>query len=354
MPLQPDGSVRGARTQGTDAHGSAPLGLSYSHISSTHPFDAACYVEYAERGSYIKLRFKHLTTERQREARARDRARQGEYLPGLVPGMRLTEAGTSWHSGRRKRGRVASFSASSQRRLRVLTNSMPDTLPLPLFITLTYPEHWPDEPTQWKRHLDRFLTWLTRKYDKVPIIWKLEPQERGAPHFHLAVYTPRFIRARVLSAVWYKIVGSEDPKHLRAGTQITRARSRRGSLSYLAKYIGKRVSPKLGWEKVGRYWGIRNRPAGMLKRVWLPQRSAYRLRRMLWGYRASHNRRFKRTPYRGDAQGTSAYLSGPLAARAVEMSLGSLRGAIQLETCAGPPLTSAENGPYATRNPSRL
>jgi hypothetical protein len=311
----------------------AGLGLSYSHISSTHPLLSAAYVEYAPSGSYIKLRFKNLTTERQRDGAARARAKQGQFAPGEVPGMRLNEAGLSWHPGRPKRGRVASFSGSSQRRLRVLTNSLPDTLPLPLFITLTYPEAWPDRPTKWKRQLDLMLTKLSRFLGEPCIIWKLEPQERGAPHFHLAVYTKRFLRSKLLAAWWYAIVKSGDPRHKEAGTQVKRARTRRGSLSYIGKYIGKRVSPKLGWEAVGRYWGVRNRPKGMLKRVWVPQRTAYRIRRVLWRYRASHDRRYKRTPYRGDAQGTSGYLPGPLASRLVAYGLGE---AVNKPGC-GPP-----------------
>lgn len=316
------------------------LGLSYSHISSIHPLDAASYVEYAPNGSYIKLRFKNLTTEKQREAAERERGRQGQYLPGVLPGMRETENGGSWHAGRPKRGRVASFSPSSQRRLRVLVNTLPNTLPLPLFVTLTYPEHWPDEPAAWKRQLDRLLTVLTRKYAKPTIIWKLEPQERGAPHFHLAVYTTRFMRAGWLAATWYAIVGSGDTKHLHAGTQVKRARSRRGSLSYIGKYIGKKIYPKAGWEAVGRYWGVRNRPAGMLKKVWIPQRSAYRIRRVLWQYRASHNRRYKRTPYRGDAQGCSGFMDGPSAARLVAYGLGNGRGAVDNLVPCGPFLDS--------------
>lgn len=337
--MQIEDSTNGVDRRGASGTPTADLGLSYSHISSTHPVEAASYVEYAPSGSYIKLRFKHLTTERQREGAGRARAKQGEYLPGAVEGMRLTEGGTSWHAGRRKRGRVASFSASSQRRLRVLTNSMPDTLPLPLFITLTYPNEWPVKHEEWKRHLDLMLTILSRTLDKAPIIWKLEPQERGAPHFHLAVYTKRFVKARWLSRRWYGIVRSGDPLHLKAGTQVSRARSRRGSLSYLAKYLGKRVAPRAGWEAVGRYWGVRNRPKGMLKRVWVPQRTAYTIRRALWKYRASHNRRYKRTAYRGDVQGTSGYLPGPLAARLVAYGLGNAYNAVRV---TGPPFSDLD------------
>lgn len=341
-PSGPESPVK----QGTQREA---LGLSYSHISSTHPVPAASYVEYAARGSYIKLRFKHLHTDRERESFAKDKARRtvlegrDHTLEGPTPNGALL-------FGRKpKRRAIGGFSPSSQRRLRVLTNSLPDTLPLPLFATLTYPEAWPGNPREWKRQLDLMLTMITRKHGAPVIIWKLEPQERGAPHFHLAIYTADFMGPRWLARKWFKIVGSGDRKHLEAGTSVERARSRRGSLSYMAKYIGKAFAAPAGWESQGRYWGVRNRPKGMLTRVWVPQASAYRIRRVLWSYRASHNRRYKRTPYRGDAQGTSAYLAGDLAARVVAYGLGA---GDRSGDCCGPPglaLVDSAAGRYATR-----
>ena len=305
---------------------SSPLGLSYSHISPSHPVDNASYVEYAPHGSYVKLRFKNLATERERAGAAKERARRkmldARYyrLIGPMPD------GSHPLFGKPRRASISGFSRSSQQRLRVLTNTLPDTLPLPLFVTLTYPKQWPGDAKRWKRDLDVMMKLLSRQMDSPVIIWKLEPQERGAPHFHLAIYTEQFMGPRWLARKWYRIVGSGDRKHLRAGTSVERARSRRGSLTYMAKYIGKAFSAPDGWEHVGRYWGVRNRPAGMLKRVWVPQRSAYLIRRALWNYRASHNRRYKRTKYRGDAQGTSGYLSGAQAARLIAYGLGVPHG----------------------------
>ena len=303
---------------------SAPLGLSYSHICPLHPVGTASYVEYAPHGTYVKLRYKNLATDRERASAAKERARRkmldARYyrLIGPVPD------GSHPLFGKPRRSAISGFSRSSQQRLRVLTNSLPDTLPLPLFVTLTYPNEWPGDPKRWKRDLIAMLKVLERQFEKPVIIWKLEPQERGAPHYHLAIYTEQFMGPKWLARKWYKIVGSGDRKHLRAGTSVERARSRRGSLSYLAKYIGKAFVAPVGWEHVGRYWGVRNRPAGLLKRVWVPQRSAYLIRRALWKFRASHNRRHKRTKYRGDAQGTSGYLNGTLAARLIAYGLGLL------------------------------
>lgn len=302
------------------------LGLSYSHILTNRPELTTAYVDYAPNASYVKLRFRNLKTDRERAAEDKARAHRR-----LMAGREAMLHGPTLDGGRLvgpmpKRGKVGGFTRSSQRRLRVLTNTLPVTLPLPLFITLTYPGWWPDDPEQWKRDLNTMLKAISRELDAPPIIWKLEPQERGAPHFHLAVYSAAMLPKKWLSRRWYKVVGSRDRKHLKAGTKIERARSRRGALSYIAKYLEKKVGPRAGWEAVGRYWGVWNRPKGLLKRVHLPQKSAYTIRRALWAFRASHNSRHKRTPYRGDTQGTSGYLSGKLVERLIAYGLGGMSG----------------------------
>lgn len=60
--------------------------------------------------------------------------------------------------------------------------------------------------------------------------------------------------------VWYRIVGSGDVRHLRAGTQVAQVRSMRGVASYCAKYMSKTVWGA-DWEHPGRFWGILNRDA---------------------------------------------------------------------------------------------
>lgn len=264
---------------------SDPLGLSYTHISP-QPIREAKYssVEYSPRGAYLKVR------------------------------PRLT-ANNLRQRGGGKRGAVGGFSRQSQQRLRKLMHCLDSSLPLPLFLTLTYPAAWPDDPTRWKRDLDVQLKAIIRKFPDSVIIWKLEPQKRGAPHFHTVIYTESRLARKWISASWYRIVGSGDKKHLAAGTKIERARSRPGALAYMTKYLGKRHAPVAGWEAVGRYWGVRNRPKGMVKTRHITAAAAYRIRRVLWKLRASQSREHKRTPYRGDEQGTVAYISGALVRR---------------------------------------
>ena len=157
------------------------------------------------------------------------------------------------------RSYVSGFSRSSRLRLmRLLATLRRDCVPI--FITLTYPSSWPSDPKDWKRHLDNFRRQLFRLYPGAALVWKLEAQKRGAPHFHCLLYGIYEIQPGFLSWVsetWFRVVGSGDEKHLRAGTRVEYLRSHRGAMSYAAKYMDKTVEelPE-EWGKPGRFWGV--------------------------------------------------------------------------------------------------
>lgn len=172
-----------------------------------------------------------------------------------------------------KRSYVSGFSNSSRLRLmRLLATLRRDCVPV--FITLTYPSTWPDTPKDWKRHLDNFRRQLFRLYPDAAIVWKLEAQRRGAPHFHLMLYGVYEIQPGFLSWVsstWYRVVGSGDERHLKAGTRVEYLRSYRGAMSYAAKYMDKTVDdlPE-EWGRPGRFWGVCGRdnlPTGEIVEV---------------------------------------------------------------------------------------
>jgi hypothetical protein len=58
--------------------------------------------------------------------------------------------------------------------------------------------------------------------------------------------------------MWYEIVGSGDPKHLRNGTSIKGVYSVGQVMSYISKYIGKQSQKQVpdGFTNVGRFWGV--------------------------------------------------------------------------------------------------
>lgn len=122
-----------------------------------------------------------------------------------------------------------------------------------VMITLTYPKDYPMNGEIVKAHLHKFLLWLT--YHGYKYIWVLEFQERGAPHFHILV--DKEIPHQKVAQSWYRIVGSGDEKHLKAGTEVRAIRAKDSIGYYLTTYMEKArqksVPPE--YEKVGRFWG---------------------------------------------------------------------------------------------------
>ena len=132
-----------------------------------------------------------------------------------------------------KRGRCMGFSASSRRRIkRLLACVNWDTLPPAHFVTLTY--H--DVPPDWLARFRAFLQVLRRE-DTV-YLWRVELQRRGAPHFHLILWsnadTIDHLRTR-----WHDIANPESRHHRLHGFDSSRLGSYRSACAYLRKYITK-------------------------------------------------------------------------------------------------------------------
>jgi hypothetical protein len=130
-----------------------------------------------------------------------------------------------------------------------------------LFCTLTYPADFPTNAKVFKGHLRAFSERFRRHYPKAAFHWKLEFQERDAPHFHPMVWMLPTDQASVrafrqwLKQAWYEVVGSNDQKHLAAGTQADVILSQFGIMRYVGPYVSDSDQSRPGWE-VGRYWGI--------------------------------------------------------------------------------------------------
>ena len=200
-----------------------------------------------------------------------------------------------------KRGEISGFSESSRSRLlRMVACLNKEDIGLPLFITLTYPEIYPSNPEIWKDHLHNFRRELQRQWEGMAAIWRLEPQERGAPHYHLMVWGCEGLLKRKswLSRKWFEVVGSGDLNHLKAGTSVEPAKRWRGVRSYVSKYLAK---IEKGGKKqvfdypVGRYWGVWNKPGLRIKteEVELTREEFNRARRIIRKYYESMQRRKK-------------------------------------------------------------
>jgi hypothetical protein len=166
------------------------------------------------------------------------------------------------------RGEVDGFSPASRRRLLYRVASLDrDAVPKPIFMTLTYPgEEWErfgGTKEQVKKHLDTFHHWLSYHYPTASVIWRLEFQKRGAPHYHLLVFGVPYIDCRLVAEEWYRVVGSGQESHLAAGTQVVACKSWKQATMYVAKYMAKPQSLSESGVPIhsrpGRVWGIWNR-----------------------------------------------------------------------------------------------
>jgi hypothetical protein len=158
---------------------------------------------------------------------------------------------------------------------------------VPAMVTLTYPGDWevvaPDGASV-KRHMVLWRKRFQREYgEPVRYIWKLEFQQRGAPHIHLWMAPPmspgRSGRtfAQWLSDAWAQIVDHPDAeqkaRHHLAGTAIdVRSGLKACDPKRLAIYFTKHSSPNLHGDKEyqhivpklwrrpgrgpGRFWGV--------------------------------------------------------------------------------------------------
>lgn len=181
---------------------------------------------------------------------AEGQAEQGEGMPVTPQG---------------EEQRVKGFSADSRRRLRKKMHAVRRDAE-GVFLTLTY-QHTRPTPREAKAHLDAFWKRLRRWLDdadigRISCIWKMEPQERGTPHFHLIVYGTQFIPAQTVSRLWHEVTDETDHRHRKAGVDVERAVNEDGKLTaYLGKYMAEEYDewPAEDVVYTGRWWGVMGR-----------------------------------------------------------------------------------------------
>jgi hypothetical protein len=194
-------------------------------------------------------------------------------------------------SGGGIRARVRGFSKSSRRNLLRRLASINRTAFRAfkgriIFVTLTYPGEYPQDPELCKRHLKALRKRLQREFKPFAAFWRLGIQKRGAWHFHLLLFVgPSFgpidkLR-RFISSSWYEVTGKVSEGHLRAGTRVEAVRKWREVISYVERYMAKPEEFPEGLQ-TGRIWGIWNE--NLLPVQWeevaVSLRDAFRIRRV--------------------------------------------------------------------------
>lgn len=166
-------------------------------------------------------------------------------------------------TGGGQRGKITGFSAES--RLRMLKFMHSITFEGGLLITLTYPKDYPTGAAVYKKHLQNFRRQFEAAYGKNRTIWKLEYQERGAPHYHLLVFDARHVDIKECSWLWYISRGGIYFEGLSNGFDVKSAWKEDGVSNvgaYVGKYISKETLPETeeDLKYTGRFWGYWNMP----------------------------------------------------------------------------------------------
>jgi hypothetical protein len=189
------------------------------------------------------------------------------------------------------KGKIEGFSRVSRRNLLRLLASINRTAFRAfkgrlLFITLTYPTDYPEDPEVCKKHLEAFGKRLEREYGDFATFWRMGIQRRGAFHFHLLLFVPPSLGSVVelrhfISSSWYKVCGEGREEHLLRGAYVEEIRTWRKATSYVEKYMAKEEVFPEGVE-TGRIWGVWNKK--LLPIQWetvkVSLKDAFRIRRV--------------------------------------------------------------------------
>ena len=182
------------------------------------------------------------------------------------------------HAGGGKRGKITKLTGAAVKRMKLAARNVPEGS-FEAFLTLTYPQDFPADGLKVKRDLSAMRKWLMRR--RIGSFWFMEFQKRGAPHFHMFLSNYPLCGVKGVSAAWFKIVGSGDPKHLavhlgeagvsRSGGGVARpcleyVRKPHAASFYATKYAAKQEQKNVpeGYSNVGRFWGM----FGGMRPVW--------------------------------------------------------------------------------------
>lgn len=165
-----------------------------------------------------------------------------------------------------KRGTIRVFTNASRRRLIELMARLSVRATRVTFLTLTFS----GTPTAQEatRAFKAFQMRMRRKFPRLSALWRKEPQQRGAWHYHLLVFNMPYWSQKQIQYAWECCTREEKSivhvKLLRGG--------KRQAMYYVAKYLAKtdKNSPNLpsldnaayshddlalSEEETGRFWG---------------------------------------------------------------------------------------------------
>jgi len=185
-----------------------------------------------------------------------------EVYPGITYFQKVPDQPEGKSIYKRQENDIKEFSNKSRvRALQRLNMIDPERLHVPHFVTLTYHNNFPSSARDIKTELDKFLKRLTRALPGFFYFWRIELQERGAPHFHFILWQDRsraplqagFLR-NTFRFIWTKY-NLCNCHHCRSNSvKIDVVDDMRKATYYTAKYLSKseKVAHEIG---LGRLWG---------------------------------------------------------------------------------------------------
>ena len=177
-----------------------------------------------------------------------------------------------------RRGKVVGFSRGSRKRM--LDHGAATAWPergrcTGIFQSLTVGSSWPDAEGV-RRWVERYLQAVCRKYPDHGHEWRLDLQERGAPHLHILTCGLKWFDVKWGRSTWEHIIGWSERKHVQF--HVREVENGRHAMSYLSRYLAKRdggaegrceagapapeglkLVPVTYPTTEGRCWGLRNR-----------------------------------------------------------------------------------------------
>jgi hypothetical protein len=155
-----------------------------------------------------------------------------------------------------------------------------------IFVTLTYPGEYPQDPVVCKRHLKALRKRLQREYGTFAAFWRMGIQQRGAWHFHLLLFVGSSLGSIgelrcFISTSCYEVTGKVSEGHLHAGTRVVAVKRWKEATSYVERYLAKVEEFPEGLQ-TGRIWGVWNEELLPVRweTVEVSLKDAFRIRRI--------------------------------------------------------------------------
>jgi hypothetical protein len=273
-----------------------------NNLKEPNPIPTSVQESSEDPPGFIYPTYRAAQTETHRDEASLKTSHQGvAYISSAVGGSVSTlsyeetitknQLSLSKRHGRGIRDRVRGFSRESRRNLlrrlasinRSAFRAFKGRI---IFVTLTYPHEWPEEPELCKRHLKSLRKRLQREYGTFTAFWRMGIQQRGAWHFHLLLFVGLSLGSigelrRFISSCWYEVTGKVSEGHLHAGTRVVAVKRWKEATSYVERYLAKVEEFPEGLQ-TGRIWGIWNKE--LLPIRWetaeVSLRDAFRIRRI--------------------------------------------------------------------------